>query len=268
MVIVESAGISDIGRKRESNEDCIFMDDSQGLYLVADGMGGHQAGEIASALVVKSIHDFLRDSITTIGGARRRNGCLSIDADRLLAGIEWSNKVVYETAISCNDFSGMGSTVAAVYFPNDTLIAANVGDSPIYLVRNGKIELLSVPHTLQADMAFEVHPSRMANILSRAVGPKGTVEADICELNCFPGDILILCTDGLSTKLAPQEIMSIASTHRHPAQACRRLVDLANKRGGEDNISTVVLRVVSIRNCNSSPLGRWIGRIKKRLTLL
>jgi protein phosphatase len=230
-------------------------------------MGGHQAGEIASSLVVKSIHDFLCDSATPIGGAPpRRNGCLSTDAARLLAGIEWSNKAVYETALSRNECRGMGSTVAAVYFSNNTLIAANVGDSSIYLVRNAKIELLSVPHTLQAEMALEVRAPFMGNILSRAVGPKETVEADICELNCFKGDILILCSDGLSTKLSSQEIMAIATTHSQPAQACRRLVEVANEHGGDDNISAVVLRVISVRGRHSWPLGRWVGRIIKRLT--
>src|SRR5512143_3320143 len=178
MICVESAGISDIGKKRESNEDRVFIDDYQGLYLVADGMGGHQAGEIASSLVVKSIRDFLTDPAS--GPAKASNGgLLSAEAGRLLAGIEWSNRVVYEAATAHDAYRGMGSTVAAVYLADNTVIAANVGDSPIYLIRNNKIDLLSVAHTLQADAAGEGPAAFMANVLTRAVGPRGTVEADI-----------------------------------------------------------------------------------------
>jgi len=263
MISVESAGISDIGRKRASNEDRVFIDDQQGLYLVADGMGGHQAGEIASSLVVKSIRDFLTDPAARPGTAQN-TGLLSVEAGRLLAGIEWSNRVVYEAAAAHDAYRGMGSTVAAVYLANDTVIAANVGDSPIYLIRNGKIDLLSVAHTLQAAAAGEAHAAFMGNVLTRAVGPRDTVEADICELNCFKGDTLVICSDGLSTKVAPAEIMSVASSHP-PTQACRALVNLANERGGDDNISAVVLQVTGVRRNSSSIFGRWIGWIRKRL---
>jgi serine/threonine protein phosphatase PrpC len=130
MVIVESAGISDIGKKRETNEDRIFVDDAMGLYLVADGMGGHQAGEIASALVVTSVRDFLmgKGPENTVP---LPDGRLSLPAGRLLAGIQWSNAVIHQTAMTRVDCRGMGSTVAAVCFADATLVAANVGDSPI-----------------------------------------------------------------------------------------------------------------------------------------
>ncbi len=263
MICVESAGISDIGKKRESNEDRVFLDDHQGLYLVADGMGGHQAGEIASSLVVKSIRDFLTDPAACPEKASNA-ALLSVEAGRLLAGIEWSNRVVYEAAAAHDAYRGMGSTVAAVFLADNTVIAANVGDSPIYLIRNGKIDLLSVAHTLQADAAGEAHAAFMRNVLTRAVGPRGTVEADICELNCFKGDTLVICSDGLSTKVTPAEIMSVASS-RPPVQACRALVNLANERGGDDNISAIVLQVTGVRNNSCSVFGRWVGRLKKRL---
>jgi protein phosphatase len=263
MIRVKSAGISDIGKKRESNEDRVFIDDNQGLYLVADGMGGHRAGEIASSLVVKSIRDFLGDGAACPERASHA-GALSAEAGRLLAGIEWSNRVVHEAAAAHDAYRGMGSTVAAIYLADNTAIAANVGDSPIYLIRNGKIDLLSVTHTLLADAAGDGHAALIGNVLTRAVGPRGTVEADICELNCFKGDALVICSDGLSTKVTPAEIMRLASS-RSPAQACRALVNLANERGGDDNISAVVLQVTGVRPNSSSVLGRWANRMKKRL---
>ena len=159
----------------------------------------------------------------------------------------------------------MGSTVAAVYFSEDTLIAANVGDSPIYLVRNGMIDLLSVPHTLLADLPVDAPVPFMSNILTRAVGSKDFVEADICELHCFKSDILVVCSDGLSTKVTPTEILAITAA-QPPAEACRTLVDLANQRGGDDNISAVVLRVTGVRRNPTSVFGKWVGWVKQRLT--
>jgi protein phosphatase len=266
MLSVLSAGISDIGKKRESNEDRLYLDDDQGLYLVADGMGGHNAGEIASSLVVTSIRDFFIAPEITAGNGSR-DGRLSPEAARLLAGIEWSNRVVHEAAATRAGCRGMGSTVSAVYLGADTVIAANVGDSPIYLVRNEKIDLLSVPHTLQADLANETYTALMGNILTRAVGAREAVDADICELNAFKGDILVICSDGLSTKVPPMEIKSIV-TLQAPAEACRELVDLANARGGEDNISAVVLKVIGVRRGSRSAFARWIGRMRQRLATI
>ena len=266
MLTVQSAGISDIGKKRESNEDRLCVDDDRGLYVVADGMGGHRAGEIASSLVVKSIRDFLVAPETPAGNGPRA-GLLSPEAGRLLAGIEWSNRVVHETAAAHADYRGMGSTVSAVYLGDDTVIAANVGDSPIYLIRNENIDLLSVPHTLQADFANETFTALMGNILTRAVGSKDTVDADICELNAFKGDVLVICSDGLSTKVPPLEIMSIA-TSRPPDEACRELVDLANARGGDDNISAVLLRVTGVRRGSHSVFGKWRARVRRRLAAI
>jgi protein phosphatase len=264
MVIVESAGISDVGRKRQSNEDRIFIDDAGGLYLVADGMGGHQAGEVASALVVESISEFIGKN-EPFEPDTPLPGHLSAKAHRLLAGIEWSNRVVHQTSNEHPSYRGMGSTVAAVYFSQDTVIAANVGDSPIYLVRNGTINLLSVPHTLQADLPNDMQIPYMSNILTRAVGPKNVVEADICELNCFKDDQLVICSDGLSTKVTPNEIIAFTGAHS-PAASCRAMVALANERGGDDNISAVVLRVAGVRRRRDSVFRKWMNRMKQRLT--
>ncbi len=266
MLSVQTAGLSDVGKKRESNEDRLCIDDDQGLYVVADGMGGHRAGEIASSLVVKSIRDFLIAPQATAGNGPR-TALLSAQAGRLLAGIEWSNRVVREAAAAHADYRGMGSTVSAVYLGNETVIAANVGDSPIYLIRNKKIDLLSVPHTLQADFGNEKFTQFMGNILTRAVGSKDTVEADICELNVFEGDVLVICSDGLSTKVLPPEIMSIASS-RSPELACRELVDLANARGGDDNISAVILHVTAVRGASHAVFQRWFGWMRRRLAAI
>lgn len=262
MVHFESAGISDIGRRRANNEDRISLNDSNGLYLVADGMGGHRAGEVASSLVVNAISEFLNDPDRLPAADGPRNS-LSLEAERLLNGIQWSNRVVYEAAQANEEYRGMGSTVAAVKFTPNTLIAANVGDSSIYLIRNGKIDLLSVPHTLRHESAGSAADGPPSHVLTRAVGPLAMVEADLCELSCFRNDVLVLCSDGLSTKVAPWEILSLAKS-RAPEAACRSLVELANERGGDDNVSTVVVRVTRVSGSPLSQAVRWLARLLGR----
>ena len=237
MIEIESSGITDIGRRRKQNEDSLFYDDGMRLYVVADGMGGHNAGEVASKLVVETIRDYLnrnqaddpqQDTVST-------DAKLSKDARRLLAGIYLSNRVVHQTALKNEDYKGMGSTVSAVYFTDRTFIVANVGDSLVYLIRKGKIELLSVPHTLVAEQA-ELDPenaellwSDFKHVLTRAMGVDKSVKADINEMPFF-----------------------------------RKLVDLANARGGDDNITAIVLRVKSAASYGRIITG-WLKKIAQKL---
>lgn len=255
MVVIESAGITDRGKKRKGNEDDLFLDDALGLYVVADGMGGHRAGEIASKLVVQTISKYIKkseksgDNEKTIG----QDETLSREANRLLSGIHLSNKVVYQASLGNNSYRGMGSTVSTVYFSDDTLIAANVGDSPIYLVRDKKIMLLSVPHTVLAEQA-SLNPENaeklrreFRHVLTRAMGTEASVKADLYEIQCFKDDILVISSDGLSDKASPEEIMELVNSNGLSA-ACRRLVDLANDRGGDDNVTAIVLKVKMVKN--------------------
>jgi protein phosphatase len=147
----------------------------------------------------------------------------------------------------------MGSTVSSVYFTNNTLISANVGDSPIYLIHNGRIEMLSVPHTVMDEQA-KLDPqnaqqlgNEFKHMLTRAIGVKETVEPDISEIQCFKGDKLIICSDGLSNKVTTDEIHEIVNKERSE-KACRKLVDLANERGGEDNVTVIVLNVKNTKS--------------------
>ncbi len=250
MIAVESAGLTDVGQKREGNEDAFILDDSLSLYVVADGMGGHLAGEVASKIVVDTIPDYLCSSWSrqdeSVGF---KDEILSQDAQKLLSGIELANHEVYSASRKNEAYRGMGSTISAVYFTDQTLIAANVGDSPIYLVQNGDIETLSVPHTLLAQQAAldpdqaKCFEGRYKHILTRAIGVNENVQADICEIQSFQNDILIICSDGLSDKVAPEEIRDVVNVQA-PAEACRTLVDLANRRGGDDNITLIVVKVI------------------------
>ncbi len=251
MIVIESAGVSDVGKKRKGNEDALFLDDDLKLYIVADGMGGHRAGEVASAMVVKSIQEYMRRLEVEEDKPANANPGLSEEANRLVSGVHHSNKGVFEASLEDPDRLGMGSTLSALYFTDATLIAANVGDSPIYLIHDGLIELLSVPHTVMAehqalDPEGRITPPEMMyqHMLTRAMGIQETVEVDVSEIRCFENDIVVVGSDGLSDKVTPGEILEIVADAR-PDKACRRLVDLANERGGDDNITVIVARVAA-----------------------
>ncbi|MCJ7772097.1 MAG: protein phosphatase 2C domain-containing protein [Desulfobacterales bacterium] len=253
MVVIESAGITDIGKKRTNNEDALFLDDTMKLYLVADGMGGHQAGEIASNLVVETITGYMKNRFTREDDFINYDKTLSLEANRLLSGIILSNRKVYEASQSNENYRGMGSTISALYFSTNTLITANVGDSPIYLIHNGAINLLSVPHTMVAEQE-SLFPKGTANfgdefrhILTRAIGIEKNVNADICEMQYYQGDIIVIGSDGLSDKLKPDEIMKIVKNET-PDNACTSLMTLANDRGGDDNITTIVVKIKKVLN--------------------
>lgn len=271
MINIESSGITDIGRRREQNEDSLFYDDGMGLYVVADGMGGHKAGEVASKLVVETIRDYIdqNQDDEQPESLVDTDEKLSKQAQRLLASIHLSNRVVHQTASGNEDYKGMGSTVSAVYFTEKTFIVANVGDSLVYLIRDGKIELLSVPHTLVAEQAAldpenaELLWSDFKHVLTRAMGVDESVKADINEIPFYKEDIIVISSDGLTDKATPEEILELVDDQRSD-QACQKLVDLANTRGGDDNITAIVLRIKSDPNNNRNITG-WLRKIMHKL---
>lgn len=254
----------------------MFFDDALRLYIVADGMGGHQAGEVASKIVVETIRDYMMrfkadgdrygEGIEELADS---DATISKEANRLLSGVYLANWSVNQLSQSKESYRGMGSTVSTVYFTDEILVAINVGDSPIYLVHNGSIEMLSVTHTVLAEQAAfdpagaEHLDGRFAHMLTRAMGVDEAVKADVCETQCFEGDVLILGSDGLSNMVSPEEILTVAA-HERPDKACRSLVDLANERGGEDNITAIVIRVKAVKR-KQSGIMKLISRIKGRL---
>jgi protein phosphatase len=255
MIIVESSSITDKGKKRKANEDALILEDALGLYVVADGMGGHRAGDVASRLVVDTIGKYIKKSIDNDDRDQTADfdETLSREANRLLSSIRMSNQVVHETSLEDRSCRGMGSTVSAIYFTESTLIAANVGDSPIYLVRDGKIKLLSVPHTFLAEQKAlnpenaEKLGMEFKHVLTRAVGTDKSVKTDIYEIQCFRDDILVISSDGLNDKVSQEEILELAHNNG-PNAACQKMVELANDRGGDDNITVIVLKVKLVKN--------------------
>ncbi len=258
---LESAGLTDIGRKRKMNQDAFLVNDSAGLYIVADGIGGHRAGEVASRMAVQTI-----DKVFSGKRSEKRNKKedvrLSTEAERLSNAINAANEKIYTSSCENSAFTGMGTTVSAIYFHQDNvlgnmLIGANVGDSPIYLVREKKIERLSVPHTMVREIGGvdSTGGDGLKHILSRAVGIETSVAADVFEMQCYFGDIIIIGSDGLSNKLENEELKDIV-IQQAPQKACETLVNLANQRGGDDNITVIVVKVVSTKD-------RFFEKIKR-----
>ena len=269
MIIVESASITDKGKKRKTNEDALILEDALGLYVVADGMGGHRAGDIASRLVVETIGEYIKKSRDNDDGDQTADfdETLSREANRLFNSIRKSNQVVHAASLKNRSCRGMGSTVSAIYFTESTLIAANVGDSPIYLIRGGKIKLLSVPHTFIEEQKTlnpenaEKLGMEFRHVLTRAVGTEKSVIADIYEIQCFRDDILVISSDGLNDKVSSEEIRELVYNDG-PDAACQKLVNLANDRGGDDNITVIVLKVKLVKN-SPHRINRFLALVKR-----
>jgi len=187
MLEIESAGLTDVGKRRTGNEDALLVDDQLGLYVVADGMGGHNAGEIASRMVV----DTIRDSIAEFKSGKSpealesEDDSLSDPANRILDIIRLANRAVYEAAAETEDYQGMGSTVSLLYFHDQTIVVANVGDSPIYLVHNGRIEQISEIHTLLEEQramdpdGADALAEQYRHVLTRAMGVRESVQVNV-----------------------------------------------------------------------------------------
>ena len=274
MVVIESAGITDVGRKRTNNEDSLFINEDQNLYVVADGMGGHLAGEVASKLVVETIRDYMQrfeedDNAEELEDA---DESLSKEANRLLSGIQLANRGVYHIASNKEKYKGMGSTLSAAYFADDALIIANVGDSPIYLIHNGSIEQLSVTHNVISEQmvidpeAAQKIGAEYRNLLTRAMGIEETVLPDISEIPYFRGDKLVISSDGLTDLVDPDEILDVIINEK-PETACKTLVDLALDRGGHDNITVITLNVKAVKHQSGGIMGAisWLMSPLKKL---
>lgn len=239
--------MTDRGLKRSSNEDALFLDDRKGLFVVADGMGGHNAGEIASRMVVECLMHAVLGQISGVDDGLAEKG-LSRQAIQLSAWIRESNRLVHDAAQNHPAYNGMGSTVAAVWIEGNHVAVANVGDSPIYLFHRNRIEMLSMMHNVETeyhghypDAESEI-TQRYGGLLTRAIGMSGTTTPHLCDAYVYPNDRIVLCSDGLSDLVEVEEIRDRAM-RASPLDCCSQLVALANERGGIDNISVIVIRM-------------------------
>jgi protein phosphatase len=245
---VAAAGLSDVGRRRETNEDELFLDSSgaYGVFAVADGMGGHAAGEVASRLAIETLIEGMRP------GDGRAAPPGAAEASRLLVqAVEEANRRICESIVEREERRGMGTTMVAAVVLGDRAVIAHVGDSRAYLLRAGAIRRLTTDHSwvseqvrmgLMTDDAAQRHPMR--NIVTRALGSRSDVAVDLVEEPLEAGDTLLLCSDGLNSMLTDDEIGAVLVRHgTDPDAACRALVAAANERGGDDNTTVIVVRI-------------------------
>ncbi len=238
-MILRAAARSDVGLKRRANEDCYALAADLGLYLVADGMGGHTAGQVASELASEG----------AVRALRTLEDATASLAEKLRYAVAAANREIFSTSQEKPELTGMGTTLVALLVGGERIALAHVGDSRAYLVRGGKIRQLTDDHSLVAELvrrreitehAARGHPHR--HVLTRALGVRRTVEPDLAELTPALGDTFVLCSDGLTGHVADPEIAEVVAREEDLDAACERLISLANSRGGEDNITVLLTR--------------------------
>jgi protein phosphatase len=251
---------------RVNNEDSLDIDRELGLFIVADGMGGHNSGEVASDLAVSTIRDYAR---RMIGGEKilvpdGSDPSLPVRCRQLEYFIKSANIVIYEKGRAFPKDAGMGTTVVAVLADDKSLSVAHVGDSRLYLFRRGSLSQLTQDHSLVGDQVRRglITPeaaahSTLQNILTRAVGAEPEVKVDVAEHPVLPGDVVLLATDGLDKMVSDEEVARVLAAEPAPAQAVDTLVDLARRAGGLDNITVVCGRLGAVR-----PQGFW-GKVAR-----
>jgi PPM family protein phosphatase len=245
-----AAGITDVGRQREHNEDSFAIDDEHALFVVADGMGGHQAGDVASKLATSTIASFFR----TLGGEdvtwpAHFDRTLSDEENRLITSIGLANRRIFEQSQQQRALHGMGTTVVGAHFSSKKrrVYVGHVGDSRAYRIRGGKIEQLTRDHSLAnepfPDLTEEERAELPRNVITRALGMQDNVVVDLTSEAVEPGDVYVLCSDGLSGMLGDPEILELIDGATDLDAACARLVERANNAGGEDNITALVIKI-------------------------
>jgi protein phosphatase len=250
--MIEAYGRSDVGRRRKVNEDSFLVAPEASLYAVCDGMGGHNAGEVASRMAIETLQAFVGKSavekeITWPWGL---DAGLSFDANRLKTAIRLANSRVFQAADNREELTGMGTTVVATVVTGSVMTIGSAGDSRCYLLRSGELKQLTRDDSwvsaalgegiLNSD-DVEHHPLR--NVITKAVGARDTIDLDLVEHHLQGGDLLMLCSDGLHGMINDAEIhrqLTAAPSTLEAASA--RLVDAANEAGGRDNVTVVLLR--------------------------
>ncbi len=231
---------TDIGQKRRLNQDCVYtcevpLGNLPNLFIVADGMGGHNAGDYASAYTVKAIE-------------REVMLCEETEPIKIIKeAIECANEEIYKKAEAEEDFKGMGTTVVVATILDDILYVANVGDSRLYLI-DEEIQQITKDHSLVEEMvrfgeidrgAARLHPDK--NIITRAIGASEAIEIDFFEVDLKPGDLILMCSDGLTNMIEDEDIRMVARAQRDVVQIVEELIKIANHNGGKDNIAVIIM---------------------------
>jgi PPM family protein phosphatase len=250
---IRYAGKTDVGRKRSHNEDDLFLVPEENLFLVADGMGGHASGEVASEMAVKTIAEFFEqtsadDEITWPYKMEKGKG---YEENRMSASIKLANLRIFETAAQNSGQRGMGTTIVVLLIADDVAFFGHVGDSRIYRLRGETLEQVTEDHSLLNDYIKmkdlteeEIENFPHKNVIVRALGMKETVQVDVGSERPQPGDTYMLCSDGLNGMINDQTIEEIMVEHVDDLElCCDKLIEAANENGGNDNVTVAIVQI-------------------------
>jgi protein phosphatase len=250
---ITAAGLTDVGLQRDHNEDAFSCLEQYRLYLVADGMGGHQSGEVASMMAADSVRSFFE-------ATEKEDATwpfpidpnLTLAENRLSAAIKMANKQIFERSISDHSLQGMGTTIVGVLLSPEKRLAyvAHVGDSRAYRIRGGEVTLLTRDHSLindylmmMPDMPKEAMDVLPKNVITRALGMQDSVVVDLATEEIQEGDRFVLCSDGLSGQVSDERIGEVVDANQSLEECARILVKESNDAGGEDNVTVVVVAI-------------------------
>jgi PPM family protein phosphatase len=266
-----AAGMTDVGLQRDHNEDSLSIVGNDGPFVVADGMGGHRAGDVASRLATEAIAEHFQSNLdnTPID----RDARFSEEENRLLTSIRTANRRILERSLRSKDLQGMGTTVVCALFvpESNRMVIAHVGDSRGYRLRDGFLTQMTRDHSLfndylmaMPDLSEEQRSELPRNVITRALGMQDDIPVDLQSDDVAPGDIYVLCSDGLSGMVEDEDIVAAIAGAGDLGQAARLLVRRANENGGEDNVTALLVRLESVdgelsdqsnRSCTTLPVG-------------
>jgi protein phosphatase len=254
-VIVEAWVKSDVGKQRTINEDCYYIDPDKKLILVLDGMGGHRAGEVASRLAMETFVGFYKryadEKPESLEEFENYDPNFTFKANLLRQAAFMANRAVLEESLEDEQLVGMGSTLIGIVIEDFMVSMINVGDSRMYLIRSGSIEQISRDHTLAEDQVErgimsreEAQDSQLRHILSSVIGVDSRVRVHMDEFTVFPGDIFVLCTDGLTAVMNELEILEEVLGSNPGPETIDRMLEEVNRRGSPDNTTLALVRLL------------------------
>ena len=252
---VLAVGETNVGMKRAHNEDAFEVIDDERLYIVADGMGGHASGEVAAKMAIDTLREFMKATSADPEATwpYKMDKSRGYEENRLITGIKLANLRIHEAAARDPKVRGMGTTIVAILVVDDGVLVAHVGDSRVYRIRDGKMEQLTDDHSLLNDYIKmkrlteeEIANFPHKNVIVRALGMKETVKVDTRLDHPQPGDVYVLCSDGLAGPISDEEILELTTSTNDLKAGASRLIERANANGGPDNVTVV--------------LAKWIGK--------
>ncbi len=267
---LEIVRLTDVGLKRDHNEDAVAGDASSGLVVLADGMGGYKAGEVASEIAVLTIVAELKEALVDFQPGRVDDSGMQMEAQLIRKAVEKANADIYQVSQTQPQCNGMGTTLVVALFTNDKVLVGHIGDSRMYRLRGDSFRQITEDHSLLQEQINcglitpeQAKLSQNKNLVTRALGVDPEVELELHQYDAHPGDLYLLCSDGLSDLIEDEDIyLTLSSLSANLELAAHQLVQMANDHGGKDNISVILARVTKPFPANTGWRHRLLNWLK------